>query len=233
MKKVPAISLMLLLTWFNSQGQHLEILGTTGIGMFRMKDLKGLNNSVIESLPFPAKVTADFPPRACFGGRLTYTFRRNYKLGLSFEYASTGSRISSRDYSGSYRLDNLVRSSALGIINEFRIAGWNGLQLDITVLTGPILSNIRMEEELQVADTSFTDLNTFRALGFFAEPQLTLTWEIRWLKFGIYIGYLLDSGGELTAGDGGKYKTSVSWTGLRAGLILGISTRKTKPNEWQ
>lgn len=222
------ISLSVLLYCFNGQGQHIEILGTTGIGMFAMKDLKGLNNSVIESLPFPAEITASFPSQACFGGRLSYTFRRTYKLGISFEYTSTGSRISSRDYSGSYCFDNLVRSSAFGIINEFRIAGWDPLQLDISLLTGPILSKIRMEEELQVADTSFADKNTFRALGFFAEPQLVLTCQLRWVKFGIYIGYLLDFGGKLSTGDGGRYNTSVSWSGLRAGLILGGSTRKMK-----
>jgi len=87
-----------------SYSQNLDFGIQTGIGFYNMNGLKSLNATVFKSLPFQAGVISDYPPFFYYKPVFFLSFNK-FRVGLQASFYSTGSRISSKDYSGEYLFD--------------------------------------------------------------------------------------------------------------------------------
>lgn len=98
--------------------QELNFILGSGVGSYKMDDLKEFNNIVLKSLPFDARITNNFPIYWNYKSSILYSFKKLLTAGITWSYQSTGSRLSRVDYSGVYSFDSRIRSSTPGIIIE-------------------------------------------------------------------------------------------------------------------
>jgi hypothetical protein len=207
-------------------GQEVDFLFSGGMGFYSMEDLKKINTEVQQQQPFETRIITDFPPWFNFGGQVTVRAFPIYRIGVKYVFSSTGSRISSADYSGEYYFDDVVNGHTLGLINSFRIFRYKDLELDIQINLGAIFSSIKTEESITVYDTTLTGKSRFNSTGFFAEPLLQGTYQWKVLKMGIFLGYLHNQGGRIKTQDGGKTSTYTNWSGFRFGVVFGFNIGK-------
>jgi hypothetical protein len=214
--------LFLLLMCFGVHAQRIELMLTTGMADYSMKDLKKMNTYVQESLQFDTQVTDNFPMTIQVGGHFALVFSNNYKLGILYAYNSTGSRVTASDYSGYYQFDNIVTGHTVGIMNGFLVYGYKAIRLDFQANAGFIASDLKMSETLTVADTTISSAPHYTAIGFYAEPRVELSCHWKNLKGGFYLGYCINPGGKIRNGSGQKSNYTINWSGLRFGIEIGL-----------
>ena len=230
MKKVFHIVILILISTLQGNSQQLDAGIQAGFGTYSMKDLKMINSTISSDLPFDTKVVEDFP---------IYFYYRPYILvntryvsfGPVYTFQSTGSRVSGKDYSGEYRFDMMVNSSAPGIYGEVYLKPVNKVQGSVYTIFGGLFSNLKMNEYLVVQDEVMTDDDySFKSSNFFLEPGFNLRYPVKFLKLGINAGYLFQFGGksfyfadnkdaELINNKTGDPVKS-GWNGFRIGLSV-------------
>ncbi len=210
------------------QAQKVELVLTGGMAGYSMRDLKTLNSELQGQIPFNTVVTDDFPMTFQFGGHFAVVFSKNYKLGLLYAFNSTGSRIASGDYSGSYHFDNVVSGQTIGMLNGFRMYDYKAFRVDFQANIGLVYSNLKMNEELSVADTTISSSSKYTALGIFLEPRAEFSYQWKNLKGGIYIGYFVNPMGKIRNANGQQSTSTINWSGLRFGIEIGITGGSVK-----
>ena len=225
------LSILLLVTvMFNAGSQTLEIGFQSGIGTYSMKGLKNLNSSRQESLPFDTKQISDFPAYLYYRPYLGLKFNK-FSVGIGNTFQSTGSRLSAQDYSAEYLLDMKVKANTPGIYGSIDLLPSDKLDVSLSSIFGLAFSNLEIDEYFVLSDTNILDTNyKLKAMNFFFEPGINLSYPVGAFCFGTYFGYLLQFGQQpFHLGDNkdnalynettGK-KVGPGWNGLRAGLSV-------------
>lgn len=224
------ITLLLLISFVRANSQKLSFGFQTGIGTYSMRGLKNINNMVPQDLPFETKLTADFP--AYFYYRPSVLIRYNdFDLGIVYSFQSTGSRVSSKDYSGEYRFDMKVKSSAPGIYGDLKISGEDIFNFNIYTIIGPSFSNLETKEYFKVADTLLTNAAyKFKAQNYFVETGVNFLIPVKAFSFAVNLGYLIQFG-EQSFYTGNNKKNILydaktqsavkpEWNGMRVGISV-------------
>ncbi|MGD0755168.1 MAG: hypothetical protein ABR927_08925 [Bacteroidales bacterium] len=230
MKKRVLITLLLLISFIRANSQEFNFGFQTGIGTYSMKGLKNINTSVPQGLPFDTKLVADFPAYFYYRPSMILRFK-GFGLGLVYSFQSTGSRISAKDYSGEYRFDMKVRSSAPGIYCEVKLTAENNFNFYLYSIIGPSFSNLETKEYFNVADTMLINANyKFKAQNYYIEPGINILFPVKAFSFGLNFGYLVQFGDQAfyTGNDkknilfDAKNQVSVKpdWNGIRGGLSV-------------
>ncbi len=205
------------------QAQKAELMFYTGVASYSMHDLKELNSDLQSQLPFNSKVTSDFPVTWQLGGQFAVQVSKKYKIGILYAYNSTGSRITSSDYSGSYYYDNIVTGHSIGMLNGFPVYDHNAFKIAFNANIGMVLSILKLKEELNVSDTTISTAVQYSALGIFLEPRFEFSYQWKHLKGAILAGYFVNPMGRIQNNLGEKSTSTISWSGFRFGFVLGIS----------
>jgi len=221
------VVLLTIAVFLKLQAQQLEMMFSAGMASYTMRDLKKLNSEIQTGIPFETKLTSNFPMTFQIGGHFAVRLARSYKLGVLYSYNTTGSRIASSDYSGSYRFDNVLSGHTIGILNGFLLYDHKAFHVDIQANFGLVASILKMNEDLQLADTAISASMHYSAIGFFFEPLIEATYQWKYLNSGIFFGYFFNPGGKITTKTGEKSNSTISWSGFRFGIEIGIC--KLKP----
>jgi hypothetical protein len=205
-----------------SQGFGLEL--DYGLGQYSMKDLKSFNQEILKTLPVNARVTDNFPVTSYWkAGILPYS-NKTLSLGLTGLYNTTGARIDYIDYSGEYKLDEVLSSYGFGLI--FRIALETG-KLKFSENNELIYAFTRCKMSETILDSK-QEYN-FRSQSFQFEPGIRLAYEIAPFQLAVKIGYNIDFKGTMKLkGDKERYltnpdskeKVKTDWSGFRMGISL-------------
>lgn len=228
MKNLFKIALILLLgsVSMKSFSQEWNIGIESGLGTFRMEDLKELNDVIIGSLPFNAAVTEEFPMYWYYKPSLTYKFSKTFTAGVVWSYTSTGSRISSKDYSGEYTFDNICRASSPGILFE---AGIQSGKFEFKAFSeaGMEFTKLKLKQSVTLNTETQEDLYTFTSVNYYFEPGLRISYPVSAFRFSFNAGYLFDikKGDFSYEGDDNQIlvisdssEARADWTGIRIGL---------------
>ncbi|MCX6277029.1 MAG: hypothetical protein NT004_02900 [Bacteroidetes bacterium] len=213
---------IIVVSFLHLQAQRVELMFSAGLAGYSMGDLKKINADLQVQIPFRTQVTTNFPMTWQLGGHFAVQLSNKYKIGVLYAWNSTGSRIASSDYSGSYRFDNIVTGHTIGMLNGFRIYDYHSLRVDLEANIGLVASFLKLNEEMNVADTTFSSTTHYSAFGFFLEPRAVVSYQWKYLKAGFFIGYFVNSGGKIRNEDGEKSTTTINWSGLRFGIELGV-----------
>jgi hypothetical protein len=206
-----------------SQEFHFTL--QTGMAWYSMKDLKKLNAECQALTPFETKLTSDFPVTIQWGAQAAVRLLPYYFLGIRYTFNSTGSRVTESDYSGSYYFDQVVNGHTAGMINRFRFFNFGTVQLNVETNFGLVYSILKLNENLAITDTLFTDSEKYTSISMFLEPRLHTSFEWKYLRAGIYFGYFIDPWSTVVNTDKHEFEEKVSWTGFRFGIEIGVSTK--------
>ena len=220
MRKTLSMALLL----FSSavlHAQKYEIGFTTGYSSFSMKELKSDLVNSAGNIPFESKVVADFPSWISFGG---YALRSLgiWSLGISYDFNSTGGRISSGDYSGKYLFDELLQCHSFGLINSFRIVTLGKWRAEARLTLGYNYSTIKTDEYLQVLDTSISYSASYYSDSFYGEPAVMISYSFPFFRIGANLGYMFDFGGAINTKNNWEKPRHTDWSGFRIGINIGL-----------
>ena len=205
------LSFMLLI--ITVRAQKFELAASIGMGTYSMKDLKQINKNALEILPFEAQITNEFPPWIQYRASVVYNLHDKYKFGIVYIHNSTGSRISSKDYSGEYSFDNLLTGNSAGILLGMNLFRMQRFTIDLDAIFGGIFTRFVNKEQLAVADTVISATSTFNSTSFFCNPELEFTYSFPVVNAGAFFGYMLDAGGK---------STWSNWSGMRLGVFVAM-----------
>jgi hypothetical protein len=226
------ISLLMGIIVLQVNAQKINFGLETGLGKYGMRDLKEISRDIITQLSFPARITSDYPVYLYYQPQIIFKFK-SFNFGLLYSFHSTGSRISSKDYSGEYKYDTKINCHAPAII--LGIIPYSPTRIKNAVLceVGFVRSNLSMNESMRIGTESSSVGYEFVANSFFFEPKFQLSYPMKNnFTLGINIGYFK----EFKRGDFKLKKDSQSiipmdhdfivengWDGLRLGLSVSYS----------
>lgn len=228
--KVTIIVLSGMLLASSVDAQKISIGLDSGVGSYAMTDLHNFNSSLVSLLVFDAKVTSDFPSYWYYRPFVKFQMRK-FTIGINLGYESTGSRVSSSDYSGSCKMDTKISAFSPALSLEYSLANLYGVKASVGVNTGTHFTKFKYSEELLMKDGTMLADNSVSKKSdsngeFFVEPQAELSYGLLWFTVAARAGYsysysslIID---ELTL-NGLVKAPSVDWSGYRFGLSLSYS----------
>jgi hypothetical protein len=206
---------------------------SAGLGTYSMTGMKALNTALLPN--FDAKVVSNFPAYPYFRPSLIFTWTR-FSAGLEYTYQSTGSRISTKDYSGEYRLDMLVHSNNAGLSLGWELLWKNRYRVEAGMKCGAAFSHMKFDYSLELNGTVVEDYSNYLdAVQYYFEPGIRFNYALLAdLRLGIYGGYFLDVGDKAFNGDFDLVNPDTGedvgpeWKGLRIGIAVGYTLKNFK-----
>jgi len=173
----------------NVQAQ-VTISGNRIFAFGETSDLDDIPNAIVELYQkeeIEMKVTDRFPARPNYEVRVSFgnIFGENLKLGGSFNYFSTGSKITYADYSGEIN-EILVfeRKSFEIFLGQPIYSSGNRISVIGTISAGVNFSTVKLNSSLTLYDQSAEENTTFESQSWFSEPALEV--QVR-LFYGLFI----------------------------------------------
>jgi hypothetical protein len=225
--------LSIILVSFSSivYSQDFKIGFQTGFGLYRMGELKELNSSFFGNLPFQAKVISNYPGYFYYSPTILLSLNK-FNVGLKASFNSTGSRISSKDYSGEYTLDSKIRCITPNVYGDFSLFSvYRKFRILIYSEVGMVFSKLALKENLTLNDQVLIDsLYVYKSKNYCVESGLILEYKIcQFINFGLNTGYLGQFGKDVLktnkseALKDDKNTISPDWRGFRCGLRILVS----------
>lgn len=211
--------------------QKLEISVGSGLGSYRMADLKELNLNNLNSLSFNARQLDDYPSYLNYQSSLLFSLKELVAFGVSFSYASTGSRISRSDYSGEYQFDTKIRGLSPGVILELYMPV-NKFIISFRNEAGFEYSKLWINEYLRIRSDSEELEYKFTAKNSYYEPSIRLSYPVWLFRASVSAGYLLElkkrtllstSANNFAINLPSGEKAASDWSGVRVGLSFSFN----------
>lgn len=230
MKRVFYIAFLILLIPLQGKSQQIDAGFQAGMGTYSMQELKDFNEIAKQQIPFDTKIVEDFPVYFYYRPFILVKIK-NVSFGPIYTFQSTGSRVSGKDYSGEYRFDMIINSSAPGIYGEANFYHLDNVQFSLYSIFGVLLSNLKMNEYLNVLEEVVTDdTYKFKTFNLFLEPGIRFSYPVEFLNIGINAGYQVQFGNksfhyadnkdaELINPENGD-PVKPGWNGFRFGLSI-------------
>lgn len=208
--------------------QEVEVskfrLGITGgWATFNQSDLIAINRETINNLPFDSKIIDEFEPNFNFGAYTQYRLFHRFWLGTEYHYYYTGSRLGQKDYSGVYSFDQYLKAHAVGLKFDFLAAEINSLSLYYQLNAGGIITEWKMDYELNLSEAVESEISKLKGLSWYAHPAIAVEFKV-FQNFSVNgsVGYLFDvlKDYQYKANSEFKVVRKPDWSGLR--LSLGV-----------
>jgi hypothetical protein len=215
-----------------ANSQYIKFGYQVGFGKYSMKSLKNINDQILESLAFDAKIVDNFPGYLYFRPSLTLQ-SDIYSVGLILTTQSTGSRISAKDFSGEYRFDTKVSAITPGIYGDYKLFSHKKSSICLSTLVGLSLSKLKTHEILALSGLKSVNQNIlFKAQNFFFEPGINYGYSFGSFCIGLNAGYFITLGSKAFQNNNKNlhdYKNQKDvkpdWNGFRAGCSFSYTIR--------
>jgi|APMed6443717190_1056831.scaffolds.fasta_scaffold03382_3 hypothetical protein len=222
------IVVVFILTSLLSYPQSCKVGFQLGTGLYSMHGLKSINDAIVTSLPYDSKIVSNFPPFFSYRPYLMLN-TGNFNLGLRYTFNSTGSRISSHDYSGEYKFDMRISSQSLEIIGETRLEYSDKFEFLFYSGLGVIFSGLKMDEFLEIMEIMVHEEHqNYRSFSIVGESGFTGSYLLNNFNIELSLGYLYQFGfgSYYNKSDesvtlwypSGNKEIKHGWNGLRIGL---------------
>lgn len=228
MKRIFLINIIIIILTAVGFTQSFELGIGSGIGTYTMTDLKNLNNKISANFPFETRLVSNFPPY-WFYSPFIIVKGNNFGFGVCYSFKSTGSRISSKDYSGEYRFDMTIYSNSPCFYLKYDIPIYYNINLGIYSKLGLNYSNLKMNEFLEVNNTILTNTsNKFDFQNEFYQPGFEMDYKYNIIGIKFDIGYLFQfTDGIIISKSNSENNSNLgvikpTWNGCRIGLSFFI-----------
>ena len=233
------LSIALFLSVATIHAQDLRISFQTGYGFYDMSSFTNITKEVYKNLPFESKIISNYPPYNYYQPMIILTNDR-FDIGVLYLFQTTGSKISSKDYSGEYLFDSKINCHSPGIILGYKIKEYNKINIGLSVQAGLNFNTLKYIESLQVDNQVINDdKSIFTANNFYFKPDLNFSYTWKRLSGNLNIGYLkeifrdnytLEGASENYIPVNEKFTESDVWDGFRIGITFSYIILKNKKN---
>jgi len=169
MKKILLLSAILYISLGNVLAQGIKFSFRTGYGFYNMKTLKDFTQSYYDDIPFTAKIISNYPPYLFYKPMILYTINKT-DIGLSYTFQSTGSRISSKDFSGEYLFDTRIKANSFGLIANYKALEYKSTGFSIRMESGFTYSYLQFDELIKIDTNQSTQQLKAKNNSFYIEP---------------------------------------------------------------
>lgn len=194
-----------------------------GYATFNHSDLKSINQSAIDQLPFEAKIIDEFEPNFNFGAYTQNQLFPRFWIGPEYHYYFSGSRVGQKDYSGVYSFDQYVHSHAIGLKIGYVLTEVDRFSLQFQLSSGFGLTKWKMDSKLIIGENSENQIDELKGFGWYFLPSFVANYRIiKGISFVGSAGYTLDlvRNYKYEAKSGYKITQMPDWSGLR--LSVGV-----------
>ncbi|HLZ15981.1 MAG TPA: hypothetical protein VKQ08_03030 [Cyclobacteriaceae bacterium] len=218
---------------------QLTLSVNSGIGTYQMGDLKSYQQSALARWPVKGQVTSSFPAYWFFELAAANRMDNHLLLGGTLSFGSTGGRMFYGDYSGSLSSNQLLSFSSWTVC----LGKWASLLNDKLIVEGDIrpgivVSRLELKNQTVIGATTNNVDVTYQSVNFTVQPTLSVSYRLgpAFLKaFGGYNFNLVQDPLQ-QRGDGsyllnGTGKVRADWSGLRAGLGVGMTLDSKKDEQ--
>lgn len=226
MKKVSGFLLIMLLVNFNLKAQSkISAVAEINYNTFGHKDLKNLQQQLRNDVSeIDLRVNDDFGANTSFSVGLKL---EDVDTQFFFSYNSTGGKISYSDYSGVFRVTQLLQAYTLGVEHQFRLSNEtskNDLFLGARSMVN--FTTLEVESYSGIYDSQSTEVIDFNSADFGIGARLIYDIPVWLVKLRLNAGYDLIFGGELKFSDDQEYalednsgeRVKTGWSGFRTGI---------------
>lgn len=231
------LALALFLSIASSNAQDLKISFQTGYGFYDMNTFKDITKDANESLAFETKIISNYPPYNYYQPMIIIV-NNKLELGFFYLFQTTGSRISSVDYSGEYLFDSKINSHSPGILIGYEIKEYDKISIGLNVLVGFTFNTLKFNESLKLNKELVSDEeNTLTSENPYFKPNLKITYSINRFSSSINVGYLKEFFRNNYTLEGAranhipvetKFSESDIWDGIRIGISFSYTMIKNK-----
>jgi len=149
-----------------------------GFGTFNQSDLKSLNQTFSEQLPFDTKIIDEFEPNFNFGGYCQIKLFNRFWLGPDYHYYYTGSRLGQKDYSGVYSFDQYLHTHAIGVKMNYVISEIDRLSFQAQLISGGGFSKWKMDSKLKIGEESESQIDKLKGFSWYAMPSFAVNYKV-------------------------------------------------------
>ena len=227
------ILFILLLLGSVGFGQNNKLFFQTNYATFQMNDLKEMQLDLYGDFQaiVDGKVVSSFP--AFIGHELNYNSKlgEDHQMGGYVSYYSTGGRIHYKDYSGEFKLDQLVKNLSVGLYNEFIFYHFTKSELFLSVRSGLSITDYEIASSTKVGEENESQSIYFNSINFHLSPGIGYQQSLGKLFFlqvetryePHFPGSLrLDSNWDAKLIDDNGNEVTANWDGFRFGFSLGL-----------
>jgi hypothetical protein len=203
-----------------------------GKHQFKMDNLKSLNTTIGDYLPFENKIIDNYPSYYNYGFFMQQGIGI-FEIGVRYTFNSTGSKISRSDYSGLYSFDSKIKCyNPSAFVSFLLLEPINNLRFSVIPEIGLSLTRLMIEDNLELYEADFTsnESEDFKATSFYFDPSIELKYGIKFINIGIRSGVQIDfAKGELKTSDDLPLKDkddnaiTPDWSGFHANVFLSFS----------
>lgn len=222
-----SVSLTFLLVVIGTVAAAQVIISlNSGIGTYKMSDLKAYQLDLRKNYPVNVQVTSSFPAFWTYDLSADFLFDDDVSFGLNLSRGSTGGRIDFTDYSGSMGNDQLLSYFALGG-SLGTVAPLSSKRVKVQLLLKPMftMTNLHLRDYLLVANREQVTINHFRSSSFHLQPTVDVAARFGHIGFNVFAGYnialtvdpLKSVNGQHTKLVSNNKDVRADWSGARVG----------------
>ncbi len=214
----------------------LDVSVQAGFGNYSMEQLKALNDYNESFLPFTVNMVDNFDPGFHFGGSVQTTIHQKIRVGIFYQYYTTGSRQGLKDYSGYYAFDQILNGHLIGLEPGYIILDRNSFRISAVVQAGVLFTGMEMIETLELMGYETSNSEKLSAVSYSFTPAVKVTLPVYYkISCFAYAGRMFDTGGYLHLSDNkdavlqvNDEKVKTGWSGWRivVGADINIIRRK-------
>ncbi len=198
-------------------------------GTFGMGDMEELQKEVASSSVVPLQRVTTFPPYWGYGLSVGYETKKNYLIGIAFNYNSTGGRAYYEDYSGLLRIDQLLTCYSLGGFASFQLNASPKWPILFRMQVSWVQSALDFTTEETLGSSTQTNTLTLTSTNFGFRPMFGLQRNFpKGLFASVYAGYEAQIHGHFFTSGGGETGITAQWDGLRFSAGIGIYLGRMK-----
>ncbi|HDR52111.1 MAG TPA: hypothetical protein ENN90_10925 [Mariniphaga anaerophila] len=200
--------------------QRFKVGLTGGLSVYFVSELKDINTQVINASPFNLQTVNNFPPTIFYGGFILNRMGKRIYFGPSYSFYTTGSRLGIKDYSGSYRFDQILSAHSPGGQFEILLFTKNKINIYFEPTAGAHFATWKMDELLKVGDEKVSDEQKLKAVKPFIYPAFKIAVPVySHLQVALKAGYSFDLAGKYKTGNM-KSDIKAPFSGPRISVVL-------------
>ena len=202
----------------------------TGLGQYKMDDLKEIQDTQENYLEgYGLERVENFPMYLYYSGEASVRIQKMISVGLLYRLQSTGCKSAYSDYSGVFKIEQILKANNAGVLvdvhlwnkNKFFLSGQARIYYGWTVL------KYKEYLEIYAIDSGlYNSTSELKSESVMINPDLTFSYEITNHFFAnLSVGYCVDLKGDITNTGNNQpvinFKGEVmqtDWSGFRLGL---------------